>query len=83
MATVDLYKCGCQWEEIGNQVKESPVMGYALKIECAGCATKRAESAVNMAKLKETQDRQQKIAQRAQEDAWKKAEEDLKKEGKL
>jgi hypothetical protein len=36
-----------------------------------------------MAKQKEDQDRQMKISQRAQEDAWKKAEEDLKKEGKL
>jgi hypothetical protein len=83
---VKLYEsqgCDCSWEEIGNQVKDSPVKGYTLVSECAGCKTKREANAITMAKQKEAQDRQQKIAQRAQEDAWKKAEDDLKKEGKI
>jgi hypothetical protein len=80
---MDLYGCGCNWEEIGNQVKDSPVKGYTLVSECAGCATKRVANAAAMATQKEAQDRQMKIAQRAQEDAWKKAEQDLKAEGKI
>ena len=80
---MDLYGCGCDWQEIDNQVKDSPVKGYTLKTQCSVCATKAAANAITMAKQQEDRDRQMKISQRAQEDAWKKAEEDLKKEGKL
>lgn len=81
--SVKLYSCDCLWDEIGNQVKDSPVKGYTLVSECAACSTKRAANAVAAAAQKEAQDRQRKIIERANEDAWKKAEQDLKNEGKI
>ena len=83
---IKLYEsqgCECFWEEIGNQVQGSTVKGYTLKTQCSACATKAAANAITMATQKEAQERQMKIAQRAQEDAWKKAEQDLKNEGKI
>ena len=76
---MDLYGCGCNWEEIGNQVQGSPVKGYSLKSECASCAAKRVANAVVMEQQKLIQEANALIAEKQREMAI----EELKKEGKL